>query len=270
MVMEKITFLGVGGGRFVTINQTASTGGWVLEMDNQKIHVDPGPGSLVRAKQYGVNLKKLTGVAVSHAHPDHYTDLEVVIEAITMGSQIKRGFLISTPLIIKGNDKESQKVSDYHLKTLESYSPMKPGDVFNAGSLKITATTTKHDDKDGVGFVFEGKKKIGYTSDGEYHPGQEKHFQDCDYLILNVLRPREDPWPTHMDTGQAQTLIEKTKPGMAILAGFGMKMIFGKAEKEAQIITKETGVKTIAAKDGMVVDLSKKEVEARGLDKFLD
>jgi phosphoribosyl 1,2-cyclic phosphodiesterase len=270
MGMEKITFLGSGGGRYVTINQTASTAGWILEMDDQMIHVDPGPGSLVRAKQYGVNLKKLTGVVVSHGHPDHYTDLEVVVESITHGTDVKRGFLLSTPTVINGNSKEPPKISNYHLNVIESYKSLSPGDTFTVGPLKITATPTKHGDGEGIGLVFEGKKKIGYTGDGEYFPGQMKHFKGCDCLILNAMRPREDPWPNHMNSGQAQTLIEKTKPGVAILSGFGMKMLFGKADREVQIITKETGVKTIAAKDGMVLDLSKETVQTQSLKKFLE
>jgi phosphoribosyl 1,2-cyclic phosphodiesterase len=268
--MERITFLGTGGGRFVMINQTASTGGWILEMDDQIIHVDPGPGSLVRAKQYEVDLKKLTGIAVSHAHPDHYTDLEVVVEAMTTGTKIKKGFLISTPIVIEGKGEEPPKISGYHLKTLETHESMKPGETFTKGDLKITATPTKHGDDEGIGLVFGGKRKIGYAGDGEYYPGQEKHFQGCDILILNTIIPRGDTCPNHMDSGQAQTIIEKTKPGMAILAGFGMKMLFGKAEREAQRITKETGIKTIAAKDGMVLDISTKTAETRSLEKFLD
>ncbi|RKY00888.1 MAG: MBL fold metallo-hydrolase [Spirochaetes bacterium] len=271
MNMARLIFLGVGGGRYVTLSQLIGTCGWILEMDGEMIYIDPGPGSLVRAKQHGFDLKKLTGVVVSHRHPDHYTDVEVVIEAMTYGAKKRKGFLISTPAVIHGDEKEPQKVSNYHLSVVERYKSMKPGDTFEWNSLRITSTPTKHRDEDGLGFVFEGSRKIGYTGDGEYYSGQEKYFQGCDCLVLNCLRPREDTWPGHMNAGQAEDLIRKAKPKLAILQHFGMKMLFGKAEREAKEIEENTGIRTIAAKDGMVLNLDEVigSKEKSGLERFL-
>ena len=46
----RLTFLGSGGGRWVVLRQLKASGGFVLELSDQKMHVDPGPGALVRAK----------------------------------------------------------------------------------------------------------------------------------------------------------------------------------------------------------------------------
>jgi len=264
--MLRITFLGTGGGRFVTISQIVSTGGWILEMDGEMIHVDPGPGAILRAKECNVNLRKLTGIIVSHAHLDHYGDLEVVIEAMTYGAKKKRGFLISNEAVIKGRKDEPPKISPYHLNVLERYTIMKPGMSIKVGNITITATPTKHGDEDGLGFVFDGSERLGYTGDGEYFEGQEKYFQGCKYLVLNCMRPKEDAWPNHMNSEQARILVEKVKPDVAILAGFGMKMLFGKAHRDAEWIQKETGIKTMAARDGMVLDFGKAR---KNLERFL-
>ena len=45
--MDKITFLGSGGGRIVVAHQLRSTGGFVINIGTKQIHVDPGPGALV-------------------------------------------------------------------------------------------------------------------------------------------------------------------------------------------------------------------------------
>ena len=251
----------------MVLKQLRASGGWILEMDNEMLHIDPGPGALVRAKQYNVNLSKLTGVLVSHCHPDHYTDLEMIIEVITNGGTKKRGVLLSNEFVIKGNNGEYRKVvSDYHLQKIERYEILKPGDKTHIGKVEIIAVKTKHSEPKTLGFVFKGSKTIGATSDGEYYQGQEEHFRDCDYLLVNCLRYRTQSWPGHMNSIQAKELIEKTKPKLAVLKDFGMQMLKGKAEQEAKWITEQTSVKTIAARDGMVLNSEK---ESKGLEKFI-
>jgi len=251
----KITFLGTGGGRFTTIKQARATGGWILEMDGEMLHIDPGPGALIRAKQYNINLLKLTGVLISHAHPDHYSDGEFVAVAMTNYAKSKKGVIIGNKTAINGGNGFNPIFTKFILDRVDRFEALKPQDKTNIGNIKITATPTKHRENDGVGFVFEGSKKIGYTSDGEYFKGQEKHFQNCDCLILNCLRPRNEAWPEHMNTRQAMELIKKTKPKLAVLQHFGMKMLKGVAPKEAAWIQEKTSIKTIAARDGMRLDI---------------
>lgn len=254
----KITFLGTAGGRFVVLNQLRASGGWILEMDKEMLHIDPGPGALVRAKEYGVRLRKLTGILVSHPHPDHCTDLNVVIEAMTNGATKKRGVLVANEYVIKGGEKYTPAVSPYHLDALERYEILKAGEKTKIGGIEVKTTPTRHS-RDGehhfcMGFVLRGSETIGYTSDGEYFEGMEKHFTGCRYLVLNCLRPRGDALPFHMNSEHASKLIGMVKPETAILQHFGIKMLRGVAEREVQWIQKQTGVKTIAARDGMKLD----------------
>ncbi len=254
--MEKcaITFLGTGGGRFVVISQLRATGGWILEMDGEMLHVDPGPGALVKAKEYGIKLRKLTGILCSHAHPEHYTDLEMVMEAMTNGCTQKRGVLVGGENVVKG---ECPRVTPYHQNAVERVVALKPGQETEIGSVGVTATRTKHGEESGVGFVFRGSRTIGYTSDGEVYPGMEKGFRGCDVLVLNVLRARGKTWPKHMNVEDAAGLIKKVKPKLAVLQHFGMTVLRAGPEKEAAWVQKETGIRTIAAWDGMKLDLEK-------------
>ncbi|UCC91428.1 MAG: MBL fold metallo-hydrolase [Candidatus Aenigmatarchaeota archaeon] len=262
-----ITFLGTAGGRIVIMTQMRGSGGFVLEMDMERIHVDPGPGALVRAKQYGVNLRKLTGLIVSHAHPDHYTDAEMVIESMTQGTRKKRGVLIGNEFVIKGGGEYRQAISPFHLKILERYEILRPGKKTKIGKIEITATRTKHGEEKALGFVFKGSKTLGYTGDGEYFQGQEKYFRGCDYLVVNVLRPSNVKWPEHMNTNQAAKLIGLVKPKLAILQHFGMLMLKANPEREARWIEKQTGVKTISARDGMRINFEK--TSKHGLGKWI-
>lgn len=272
-----MTFLGTGGGRVVVINQLRATGGWILEMDNEMFHIDPGPGALVRAKEYGVKLRKLTGVLVSHPHPDHYSDAELVVEAMTLGMNRKKGVVIGSGTVMKGGKTFHPVFSPYHLKGVVRHTALEPGKSIKAGKVRIRATPTKHDGEEGIGFVFEGEKRIGYTSDGEYFKGQEKHFRDCDVLVMNCLRPRKKKWPTHMGSEEAVELLVKARPKLAVLKHFGIMMLRAGPEKEAAWIQKESGVETIASRDGMVLEMvegkisksTRKPVSSGTLEGFL-
>jgi phosphoribosyl 1,2-cyclic phosphodiesterase len=250
----RITFLGTGGGRWVVLRQLRASGGFVLELAGEKLHIDPGPGSLVRAKEYRMNLCDLTGILVSHRHQDHMNDVSVVIESMTKGATKKRGTFASTRGVIKGDSEHPPLLDKFHTDVLERIILMEPGESIKMGNVRITATPTRHREVEGVGFVFEGEGlKVGYTGDGEYYPGMEKSFMDCDYLIINVLRPRTEKWPGHMDSFGAKDLVSRAKPRNAIMQHLGMKMLRGVAQNDAAWITGETGVKTIVASDGMVI-----------------
>ena len=264
----KLTFLGTAGGRIVIMTQIRASGGFILEMDNEVMHVDPGPGTLVRARQYGVNLRKLTAVIVSHAHPDHYTDAEMVIESMTDGTRKKRGVLIGNEHAINGGDGYRPAISPFHLKLLERYEILKPGGKTKIGEIEIQATPTRHGEPKALGFVFRGSKTLGYTGDGEYFEGQEKYFEGCDYMVLNVLRPKGVEWPEHMNTDQAVKLLKKVRPSLAVIQHFGMKMLKANPEREAKWIEKQTGVKTIAARDGMRIDFER-EISKPSIKKWI-
>ena len=143
-VFMKIVILGTGGARFVTTRQLRATGGTILELDDQVMHIDPGPGALVRAKEYGVGLDRLTCVIVSHCHPDHYADTELVIEAMTHGTTRAGGVFIGNEHAISGGGEYRPVVSPYHLKALDKYRLMNPGDKVEAGGVEISATPTFH------------------------------------------------------------------------------------------------------------------------------
>lgn len=259
----KITFLGTGGGRWVVINQMRATGGWILEMDKQMFHIDPGPGALVKAKEFRVSLKKVTGVFISHAHPDHYADAEMVVEAMTVGTHEKKGVIVGNVSVIRGKGKYHPVFSSYHLDAVRKYEILEPGKSITVGEIRIAASPTRHGDDEGIGFVFNGEKRVGYTSDGEYFEDQEKYFKGCDILIVNCLRPRKETWPTHMNSEQAMKLIGEVKPKIAVLKHFGVKVLKVGPEKEAAWIEKETGIRTVAATDGMVLEMNDEEIEIR-------
>ena len=252
----EITLLGTGGGRFATITQKRRTAGIRIISEGLNFHLDPGPGALIYSISEGLNPQKLNAVFISHCHPDHYTDAEVLIEAMTRGTTKKRGVLVASRSVLHGNDMGfNPVVSEYHQKMPERVIEALPNTNFQINNLNVLATEARHTDPDTVGFRFETLEfgSFAYTSDTEYFEGVSKYYEGVRLLILCVMRPTGKPWKGHMTTTDAIKIIEEAHPEQVVLTHFGMQMIFKGPAREAKLIEKETNVPTIAAMDGMQI-----------------
>jgi len=249
----RIILLGTGGGRFATITQKRHTGGIRILADKLNAHLDPGPGALIYSLNAGLNPQKISALLISHSHPDHYTDAEVLIEAMTHGTIKKRGILIAPHSVLFGNTEVEASISKYHQEMPSRVFEAKSGDAFDVDNVKIVVTEARHSDPDTVGYRFDTSEfgDFAYTSDTEYFEGIGKHYQNLRLLMLCVLRPSGNPWKGHMTTEDAIKIVEEAKPEMALLMHFGMQMIMKGPDNEARLVEEKTGVKTVAARDEM-------------------
>ena len=250
-----IIFLGTGGGRFATITQKRRTAGIRIISEGLNLHLDPGPGALVHSINEGLDPQKLNAVFVSHCHPDHYTDAEVLIEAMTRGMTIKRGVLAAAKSVLTGNNLCEPSISKYHQQMPEQKIEAVPNMKFQVDDVNVLATEARHTDPDAVGFRFETRDfgDFAYTSDTEYFEGIGKYYEGVRLLVLCVMRPAGKPWKGHMTTNDAVKIVEETRPEFVVLTHLGMQMIFKGPASEAKLVKEKTGIPTIAAVDGMLV-----------------
>ncbi len=255
----KIVFLGTGGGRFVTITQRRRTAGIRIMGDILNLHLDPGPGALVHSINEGLNPQKLNAVIVSHSHPDHYTDAEVMIEAMTRGMTRKHGVLAAARSVLEGNSVVEASISKYHQQMVEQKIEALPQVKFRIADISVSATEARHTDPDAIGFRFATEfGDFAYTTDTEYFEDIAKYYQGLRLLILCDMRPSGKPWKGHMTTDDAIKIIEGTHPQQAVLTHLGMSMIFQGPAKEAKLIEERTSTPTVAAVDGMSVEFGEK------------
>jgi len=272
----EIVFLGTGGGRFATITQKRRTAGIRIVSDSLNLHLDPGPGALVHSIDEGLDPQKLNAVFVSHSHPDHYTDAEVLIEAMTRGMTKKRGMLVASKSVLSGSDVCEASISKYHQQMPQQKIEAVPNLKFQVGDVNVLVTEARHTDPDAVGFRFETRDfgDFAYTSDTEYFKGIGKYYEDVRLLMLCVMRPAGKPWKGHMTTNDAIKIVEETRPEQAVLTHLGMQMIFKGPANEAKLVKDKTGVPTVAAVDGMRIDFGETisvQVSGKiqeGLNKF--
>ncbi|MDL2247022.1 MBL fold metallo-hydrolase [Methanobrevibacter sp. OttesenSCG-928-K11] len=253
----RITFLGTGGGRFTTISQRRMTGGFRIDDFNGKnYHVDPGPGGLVRSYQFGLDPKKLDGVFVSHAHTDHYVDAEVLIESMTRGMTKEHGIIMGSRSVFEGFKQWGPCVSKYH-KTNSENLILGPNKTKVLDNMTIKGTKTVHGDPTCVGFQMEHDGfKLSYTADTKLFDKLSDYHKGANILIASVIRPGSSAIKGHMCSNNFAELINEVKPDLAIMTHFGLKMLNMNPVVEAKQISSKTGVKTIAAFDGMSLEIN--------------
>lgn len=254
---------------FATITQKRMTGGFRIDgISGKNLHVDPGPGALVRSYQFGLNPLKLDGILISHSHTDHYGDGDVMIEALTKGMTRNRGVVIGSKSVIKGYKHWGPCISSYHLGKSKVIT-MEPYNVTKLDKINIKATPTIHGDPTTLGFQFQHKDiTISYTSDTEYFDKLSKSHQGADILIASVIRPDNEHIPGHMCSDDFAMLVEEVSPRLGIMTHLGMKMILNDPEGEARRIKKQTGIPVLAARDGMKLNLEEIMSNQQSLDYY--
>ncbi len=254
---------------FATITQKRMTGGFRIEdIDGKNIHVDPGPGALIRTYQFGLNPMKVNILLVSHAHTDHYTDAEVMLEAMTKGMTRKKGTVVGSRSVIEGYERWGPCISKYHLSKPDVV-VMEDGDHKRFDKLDLTATKTLHGDPKAVGFKMKYDNfTISYTTDTEYFPELHTYHEGADVLIASVIRAGSERVRGHMSVDDFEALVKEVKPKLAIMTHLGMKFIMEYPEREAQRVTQNTGIKVLAARDGMRIDLDDLKTKQPTLDQF--
>jgi phosphoribosyl 1,2-cyclic phosphodiesterase len=262
--MTSFTFLGTGGGRFATIYQVRSTGG-IYMVDEGRLHLDPGPSALAGMKALALDPARTDCVLVSHCHPDHYGDAEMLIEGMTWGGSRKAGSLVSTSSVLEGGGKFSQAISSYHQSLPREVLRVAPGDRFQAAGMTIEATPTVHSDPSGVGFRFHTSAgPVSYISDTEAHECLYRAHRGSRMLIVNLTCPTRSRIPMHMHTEDAAALISDIRPEMAVLTHFGIGVIEDGAETQARYIENASGVRTIPAEDLMTFEVSSSITAIKG------
>ncbi len=262
--MSTLTFLGTSGGRFDCILQARATGGIYLQLERPgeggaaRFHVDPGPGALVRMLARGLDPMKTDAILVSHCHPDHYADAEILIEGMTHGGSRRVGALVASRSVIEGVEGYGPAISRYHTQRPQAVRALRAGEAIELLGIGIRATPSSHSDPTSVGFRFETiHGVIGYVSDTALTADVTNAHKGSRVLILPVTRPLDARIPHHLDVDDAAVFCRRVRPELALLTHFGMRVIRDGPALAAEEVQRRSGVRAVAAEDGMEVELGK-------------
>lgn len=266
--MSEIIFLGTAGGRMVVANQLRKSGGMWLALNGRNILLDPGPGCLVRCIELGFKPYKLDCIVLSHRHIDHSNDVNIMTEAMSGGGFKPKGILIAPQDCLEGDDPVVLKYVRNYIRN--NIFILKEGFKHSLDGITIEgALKLHHSDVESMGikFLFEGKT-LGYVADTKYFPEIGPAFKGCDYLIVNMVRMTHDERFQHLIPSDVVNVLKAARPRVAILNHFGMQVVKAHPKAVAARIERETGVRTIAAEDGMRMQLDGPKEQETTLERF--
>ena len=257
---DKIKFLGTAGARFVMIKQLRSSAGTWISLEDKNLLLDPGPGTLVRCAKSRPPLDptQLDAIILSHQHIDHANDVNIMIEAMTNGGFSKRGALFAPRSALENDPVVLKYVRDY----LNEIFVLKEGATYTLGNIEIFTPLRHIHPVETYGIVFKTPRyTISFIVDTRFFPDLIDKYRESDLIVINVVRYDGKGGKKldvdHLNLEDVKKIIKGISPKQAILTHFGMTMIRSKPWEIAEKIEKETGIKTIAASDGMEFDLEK-------------
>ncbi len=255
--MTRILFLGTGGARFVVARQLRASGGMWMTFGSTQIHVDPGPGALVRALSAVPPCvpAQLDALVLSHKHLDHSNDINIMIEAMTQGGFRPRGVLLAPqdalegePVVlpyarrfVKRTEVLEQRAGPYAIEEVE----------VRTSVAHVHAVQTY-----GLHFTYNGTT-VSYLPCGRYFDGLIEDYASHApaVLVLNVLRYRDSMDVDHLTFDDARRIIEGVKPRVAVMSHFGTKMLERNPDLLARELEDKLQLRVIAAHDMLDLDV---------------
>ena len=251
--MNSIKFLGTAGARFVVMKQLRASGGIWFNLDNTNILIDPGPGSLIRclSSKPKLNPMDLDGIILTHRHIDHSNDINIMIEAMTNGGFKKKG-IIFVPTDALDEDPVIFKYVRRHVDKIEKIKEKKR---YKIGNISFSTPIKHIHGVESYGLNIYGKDiSISLITDTKYFENLESFYKG-DILIINVVLSKGSQLIQHLSLEDVEKIISINKPKLSILTHFGMTILKAKPWEVAERLTKNLGVKVIAARDGIRIDL---------------
>ncbi len=243
----RLLFLGTAGGRRVTFYQLRASGGVLVETNDAMVHLDPGPGALVRMVECGKDPSALDMILVTHRHLDHSADLNTMVEARTMGGWTRGGRVVAPADVLDGEDPVLLR---YHRRHLHSVEVLKDGWECWVKDLRLmVGMPHPHHGVETYGMILESSGvRVGYITDGRYHPRMGEVYASCHLLIVSTtfFHPRQ---MDHLSVPEVVNIVQTAQPKQVMLTHFSMEMLDENPHKAADIVAQKTGVPTSAADD---------------------
>jgi len=284
-----LTFLGTGGNPEAVISQQPRTAGFLLQLGDFYLLVDPGPAALFAALELGLDLGQLDAVYISHGHVDHYAGAESVIEGMCWAMSSRRGKLLLPREMVE----ENAHISTFHRgEAAHSGYLGGPEVIFlqayqqiELGRFSLIPVPAYHGPEN-YGFIIKTPGlTLGYTSDtnflrryrtasgirevmpwGPVLDFQEaiswreelvQAYREVDLLIANVTS--HNSWfHRHITTLGLPYLLQGSKIKHCYITHFNHCCVWPEDLRPAMAAYVEaaSGVRTTAARDGLRVDLS--------------
>jgi len=251
---SRLVFLGTAGNLGVVSKQSRSSGGFIVQVGEIQMHIDPGPGALTNAALCGINTRAHTAILVSHAHLNHCNDINALINAMTLNGLDSHGVLIAPESVINGTEHIKPVLHTHFANHLEKIIVAQPNKKIAMENIEVHTLAAKHSDLHSLGFkIFTPDFVLAYSGDTSYTTDVAEQYEGADILVLNCQNPGKSKEPG-LCSADVIKILKKAKPKLCILTHFSQKMLDAKPMYETRDIKLQSGVQVISAEDGMIVD----------------
>ena len=227
-MITKLTLLGTGT-FFVSTDRSSSA--YLLEVDDKKILIDCGPGTLMRLSQIGVELEDIDYVFITHLHADHTSDLFSFFMNFRLKDAFSKGKLSKFPQIFgpQGIDDFLLKLSKAYkllsVKGWEKIKFLKANKKQKIGNISIESFNVKHIvfglNANGLAYRFTvGNKVITFSGDCIKCSGIEKASKEADLFICDASYSKRKGSTAHMDTHDIGMISQKSSVKKVVLSHF--------------------------------------------------
>jgi ribonuclease BN (tRNA processing enzyme) len=246
-----ITFLGTAGARIMVANQVQASGGLWLSLNGTQILIDPGPGSIVQSTRRHLRADQLKAIVLSHRHLDHSGDLNIMVEAMTQGGFQPRG-----KVFLPGDALGREPVLFSYLQDyLDSVETLREGGSYRVDDVTFSTPVRHRHSVETYGIRFvSGERSFSYIADSSYFDELTEAYK-ADMIIINLVFINPSAGVAHFALADAEKLITGIQPKTAIISHFGMSVWKARPQAVAEQLSQKTGIKVIAARDGLKFDL---------------
>lgn len=232
--------------------QLAASGGMWLSLHGTEILVDPGPGCIVQSTKRKLNGESLSAIIISHRHLDHAADVNIMIEAMTNGGFNRHGQLYAPADALQ----PESVIFSYLKQYIEGINILEEGRSYTINNISLTTPVRHAHPVETYGMVFQTPEHtFAYIADTEYFEKLHQYYAS-EMIILNMVLTEPRPPIQHLAIPDAEQIIREIKPKVAILSHYGLHVWQEKPGKIAEELSQKTGVRVIAARDGMKFDLA--------------
>lgn len=198
---------------------------WVTA-DDVRLLLDCGPGTLHRAASLGVPWWEVTHVAITHFHPDHWSELPSFLFALRWGVEPPRmdPLALIAPVGIRARLSHLSSAfgdwvvqPEFPLEIIE----IAAGDGVNlASDVALESCKTPHTDESLAYAVRTSRGRLVYTGDTGPSTEVADWALGCDLLLAECSLPDERALDLHLTPATAGELARRSNAGHLVLTHF--------------------------------------------------
>ncbi|MDE0169827.1 MAG: MBL fold metallo-hydrolase [bacterium] len=211
----QLTVLG-SNGTYPTAGRPAS--GYLVTEGETTLWMDAGPGTYL-ALCGEMDPRDLSGVFLSHRHPDHCTDILAFFHALAYGERRIPPVPVLCPKDLAATLGEMVGNSAAWSSTFE-FRTLSDGDTFTLGSMKISVARTNHPPPTLAPRINANGRSLTYTADTGPCAALEHHAAGSHVLLAeaSLSEPRDNASTPHHMTGlEAGAMASRAGVGRLVL-----------------------------------------------------